>query len=385
MSGRAVLSPLNAKVLRVVTLASSTGRYGGPYDTAVRQMDIWSDGLGIGVVLAGYEADDRPTRMASKAKRIFVRVCRVLPTRGFTGLFSIGMFGRLVRASSQADIVHISLARELVPLTALMIARVRRKAVVVQPHGMLTSRSSRALRLSNLFLRLLIGNAVAFLALTDTEARHLRQAFGRNITIRTLGNPLPPEVEYDTRKTEARRRSAIFVARLHPRKRVCDFIEASRIAQRRRWEDEYVVVGPDGGDLETVLSVRSINFSYEGAIAASAIVPRLKKSSVFVLPSVSEPWGNVLATALAIGMPVVVTNSTALAPLIREYGAGLCVADGDPEALANAVHELLTDTDSFEKCVSGAARLASEHLTHESQRVGLSTAYETALRLRHTA
>jgi glycosyltransferase involved in cell wall biosynthesis len=63
---------------------------------------------------------------------------------------------------------------------------------------------------------------------------------------------------------------------------------------------------------------------------------------MFVLPSYSENFGNVVAEAMAMGCPVVVTPEVGLAHVVRESGAGV-VADGDPDAVACAICSLLDD------------------------------------------
>jgi len=63
---------------------------------------------------------------------------------------------------------------------------------------------------------------------------------------------------------------------------------------------------------------------------------------MFILPSYSENFGNVVAEAMAVACPVIVTKEVGLASLVLETGAGV-VADGEPALLAKAVNELRSD------------------------------------------
>lgn len=67
-----------------------------------------------------------------------------------------------------------------------------------------------------------------------------------------------------------------------------------------------------------------------------------ENATMFILPSYSENFGNVVAEAMAMGCPVVVTPEVGLARLVREAGAGL-VVDGEPTTLADTVRTLDQD------------------------------------------
>ena len=57
-----------------------------------------------------------------------------------------------------------------------------------------------------------------------------------------------------------------------------------------------------------------------------------------MLTSEAEPWGNVLAIAVTLGVPVVLTASSALAGSLAGDPGVHVVPDGDADAIASAVH-----------------------------------------------
>lgn len=371
------------RVLNVVTLASSTGKYGGPYDTSVRQALLASE-LGCDSTLfAGVLKGDEPEVNidCESLRSSFHRVRRLLPVRGFIGFHSWTAIRALVTEVRNADVVHVSVSRELVPISAVILAVVFRKRMLVQTHGMMTSRTSSMHRLLDLLIRPLLIGAAGVIALTSTEAEELEAWFHRSSPpISILGNPLPRGLHPRSRDAPSRG-DVVFIARLHPRKRVDLFIGAANMSHRNGWDEKYSVVGPDEGDLHLVHSASQDpgNFFYEGTLSSAGVTERVRNCDVFVLSSENEPWGNVLAIAIASGVPVVVPESAALAKRVREYGAGIVVPDNDSTAIAIAVHSLLNSSEKYKTACAGARNFAKLELSLEHQLTELSRLYELTI------
>lgn len=373
---------MQPRILRVVTLASRTGKYGGPFDTATRQARIVDDMGFPTTLLAGVLDNDQPTRSSESGlvELIFPKVQRWLPGSGFVGLMSISLIQCMRREIKKADLVHVSASRELIPCLAMAICIILRKPFVAQPHGMLTSRTSLGHQIVDVIVRHLVGRSRGIIALTQVEAEAIATWSRGNSEVTVLGNPVPDGVSARS-VPKAPVSEALFVARLHPRKRVIVFADAARIAYERGWNDRYAIVGPDGGDLPLLENAlrENPNLRYEGAISAASVTDRVQSTGVFVLPSENEPWGNVLAVAIASGVPAVVSQSAALAGAIADYNAGAVIPDADPAALAEAVHVLLTNGDEYARANSGALKMADEKLSRGQQGNMLRFVYERAL------
>ena len=75
------------------------------------------------------------------------------------------------------------------------------------------------------------------------------------------------------------------------------------------------------------------------------IRPALDAASLFVLPSKFEGFGAVVIEALAAGRPVVMTDCSPAADLVRGSGSGLVVPIDDVQALAQAMTTMLSRTE----------------------------------------
>lgn len=335
-------------VCRVVTLADASGRYGGPWDTALNQADVLHKrGWDVSLVAGALRGKEPIIEHLSPGLEVHLRtVHRWLPTRDFTGLMSWALAGAIWRSVGSATLVHISMARETIPVAALLVAVVRGRPVILQPHGMLTARTSRMHRLVDLVLLPLFRSASSWIALTAVEADDLRRAYGDWLPrLHLIGNPVPFSADQATvLRALPHRREAVFIGRLHSRKRVRDIVAAAEYARSQGWSDEYVLVGPDQGELGGVQKAAEQNpfIRYEGPIPGREVPGRLARASVFVLPSSNEPWGNVLAMALSLGMPCVIASSAALAATVSAWPQVRIYPDGDFTALARAVHDLMS-------------------------------------------
>ena len=82
----------------------------------------------------------------------------------------------------------------------------------------------------------------------------------------------------------------------------------------------------------------------------------MRHLDVLVLPSHEEPFGTVLAEAMAVGTPVVATRVDGLAEVVDDGVTGRLVAPGDPAQLAAAVLDVLRDRERMGAAAREQAR-----------------------------
>jgi glycosyltransferase involved in cell wall biosynthesis len=93
--------------------------------------------------------------------------------------------------------------------------------------------------------------------------------------------------------------------------------------------------------------------SVVGELDPSALEQSFAAADLFVLPTLYEGYGMVVAEALAHGLPVIATRTGAIADLVLP-DAGYVVKPGDPKELCEALSRVLTDEAVYTSFAEGA-------------------------------
>ncbi|MDK9494591.1 glycosyltransferase [Streptomyces katrae] len=331
------------KVLHAVTLHSPSHAFGGPVRVALN--------LAGGLRARGHEArllalgegfDPWPTSVEGVPAKLFP-ARRLLPL-GFSGMTSPALLTSASRLVREADVVHVHLARDLVTLPLALAALRAGKPLVLQTHGMVDP-SGRLLAkvLDAVAVRRLLRGADAVLYLTPHEREGLDAVVGSPLARAVrLVNGTPAQEE---RPPLAGPPRILYSARLQARKRPVDFVDAAPAVLAAHPDAEFVVAGPDEGELAAVRArIAALGltdrFTVPGALSTAEVLTELRRAHVYVLPSVDEPFPMSVLEALAVGVPPVVTHSNGLAREVAAAGAGLAVEPG-PGPVAEAVLALL--------------------------------------------
>ena len=133
-----------------------------------------------------------------------------------------------------------------------------------------------------------------------------------------------------------------FVGRIEPRKGPLDLVRAAPAIRAGAPGARIVLVGDDPYDsapdyarrVRESPAVEHIPWVPDGAAV-------MRHLDVLVAPSRQEPFGTVLAEAMAAGTPVVATRVGGLAEVVEDGATGRLVTPGRPDELAAAVLEVL--------------------------------------------
>lgn len=148
----------------------------------------------------------------------------------------------------------------------------------------------------------------------------------------------------------------VFLGRLVSQKGCFTLIDAlGRLAERGRHPTLTIIgEGPDRGKLEVQADSRGLGHRvrFLGELRGRALAKELGRHRVIVVPSsYEEPFGIVALEGLACGCIPVVSERGGLVDAIS--GHGFTFPNGDAEALAHLLDQVVGDIDSARKRLSG--------------------------------
>jgi 1,2-diacylglycerol 3-alpha-glucosyltransferase len=187
----------------------------------------------------------------------------------------------------------------------------------------------------------------------------LRKDYGLkdHYTVIPTGIDLRPFIEADGESARVKQgweqeTIMISVGRLAPEKNWRTLIEATSMAIRNDIRLRLVIIGegPERNNLEHFSQTLGIadQVKFLGEVAFSEIPALLKAADFFGFASTTETQGLVTMEALAAGLPVVAVDASGTRDVVENNRQGFLVKN-DPQALANAISELLQTPELLKK------------------------------------
>jgi glycosyltransferase involved in cell wall biosynthesis len=359
-------------VLHVVTVFSPSVILGGPSTVALQQAEALA-GRGHRVVVATSNVlelspvrfiEEREAKLSGVNARYFSS--RVLRPR-FPFLVSREFSEWMVRSVSGFDVVHVHFAREWIPMRAAQIAIGKGVPTFLQAHGMLGRVDGVRTLIDRLWVKRLLESAAGVFSLQQHEDNEIKRIAPRARVLELANGLNAPKGAKLWASDNLVDPVVLFLARLHPRKRVLAFLEMARILRDRGLVARYRVVGPDGGDLAVARRlVRRHGLrdyvQFVGSLQGRTVFREYSNSAVYVLPAVNEPFPMTVLEALSVGVPTVITDACSIAPMLERNGAAL-VSAPEPRALAESVAKIIREPILAQRLSSAGRRLVREELT----------------------
>lgn len=343
------------KIAHLINYISADGAFGGPTAVATAQMqELASRGHEV-VLIAGWDgAAEVSVKGVTSSLHRSVNALK----RGFSGMLAPGTWPKVIRNARNNGILHVHFGRDISSIASSFLHIAFGGKLICQTHGMVMPKTGVAARIvDTIAVRPILRRAEAVLVLTDDEERGLLEVGRGRVVIRRLGNGLRNQIE----KRPVSQNEVLFLARLHPRKRVMAFATAATILAEKLPNVRFVVVGPDEGDLnllEQYIDIHDLSprLTYEGSLPPGKGVARIARASVYVLPSYGEVFPMSVLEALSVGTPVITTSDSGIAQLLDEKQAATIV-NGTPESIADAIQSHFLNPDEAKKKVQAGHKL----------------------------
>jgi glycosyltransferase involved in cell wall biosynthesis len=299
----------------------------------------------------------------------------------------------------KADIVHIYALYNFSSWYGAAQARRANVPYVIEPLGSLDDvvfehHPVRKRLYEAMFLRNKLQDADAVRFVTEAEAVTARRNFRRELKSVIVPSGLDPQQRPTTRAALSaydiderhKEQLIVFVGRLHQKKGL-DLLAKAFVEIARSNPLAYlVIVGPDEGmksEVDDILArggVRS-RVTFTGILTGTPKVSLMAAARVVVVPSYGENFCNVVIEALALGIPVVLTDRVALYPQVVAANAGIVVRT-DAGDLAQALKLMLGDRARAQTMGKAGAQLVKRSFTWKGVGDQLEQVYRELLERR---
>jgi len=201
--------------------------------------------------------------------------------------------------------------------------------------------------------------ATAVMVIDQGTERALRERLS-GLSLRRIPNP----VVVDALESQpGASRTVVFAGWVTPLKGVDELLEAWEDVARRHPDWTLELLGPVDRDYEMELRSRHAfaGVVMRGGVPHQEALTAIRGAGVFVLPSHTEGFPNVILEAMAGARPVVATSVGAIPEMLRE-GAGLIVPPRDATALGEALESAISQPEMSRLLgVRGRRRVLEEY------------------------
>jgi glycosyltransferase involved in cell wall biosynthesis len=376
------------RILHVVPAYYPAVRYGGP----IRSVH----GLAAALAQRGHEVHVATTSVDGEDD-LDVPLDRAVDLDGVTvHYFRVPALRRLCWAPAMAkwlkqsvagfDVVHLHSVFLWPMWAAARAAHAAHIPYVMAPRGMLVG---EIIRRKNRWVKTAWINLI--------ERTTLRQAAGLHVTAdleaeeaRALGLPMPAVFcvpnGVGTPRTHAQlsagpfgqvpRPYALFLSRISWKKGL------DRLITAWQWVPDLhlIIAGNDDENyrpqMEALARAAGLGdrVRFVGPVSDEHKWALYENAELFVLPSYSENFGNVVAEAMAMSCPVIVSPDVGIASLVRTFGAGI-VANCEARQLAEHVRSLHHDPARRRDMGARGRRAVAEELSWEAVAARMDAVY----------
>jgi len=179
-----------------------------------------------------------------------------------------------------------------------------------------------------------------------------------------------------------RRRVIGTAARLVPMKGINDLISAFKRVRDELPDVELEIAGagPELDNLQAAIERLHLAGSVRFLGWVPTMMPLLRDWTIYIQPSIIEPFGIAALEAMAAGLPVIGTSKGGLREIIDDGKTGMIVPPGDSAALAKAITVLLRNPEMLRQMGRAGQERAASSFSTSAMVEQVARIYRTLLR-----
>lgn len=254
------------------------------------------------------------------------------------------------------DIAHIVSSASLSLLKDLLLIK------IAHQHNVKTIVHFRFGRIPALFrtqnwewklLAIVVSHSEHIIVIDESSYNILTDAGYRNISY--IPNPIAKsvlDIIEQNKEIEHESGKVIFVGQMYQSKGIYEFVEACKCIKNIK--AEMYGITPNGVR-KTLLELAGENNEWldvVGEIPYEGVIKKMMSASVFVLPTYSEGFPNVILESMACGCPIVASAVGAIPEMLNIKGdvpCGICVSPRNTDELRDKIEFMLANRNSAQK------------------------------------
>jgi len=185
--------------------------------------------------------------------------------------------------------------------------------------------------------------------------------------ITTVYNAVEPVNFNEKPKKSGNKKTVTFLGRITMQKGPEYFLETANLVLQKMGNVHFIMAGK--GDLRDSMVKRAAELnisdyiSFPGFIQDTEVPSLFLQSDVFMMPSVSEPFGIVTLEAMQAGIPVIISKQSGVSEILEN---AIKIDYWDVQEMANALLELLSNRNLYDRLRKNGKKEASQVLWENS-------------------
>ena len=367
------------KILHIIPTYYPAVRYGGPIKSE-HELNKWLVKKGADVTVYTTNLDGKGVSNVPLGNKVVIDGVKVyyFPITFRPWQYSFLLHRALAKNAINFDLIRITSVFLAASTLGAYYAKKFNKPYIISPRGsLMTETLKKKFFKKKLYLKFIENRNLKDTVIHFTTEMEKQEYFNSGLPMKDsiiipngidneeFSKKVPQGFFRNKFKILEDKKIVLFLSRLSWKKGFDTLIPAFAEVIKKEPKAVLVLAGGDDEGYKKNIQLLITNYQlqdkiiFTGMLAGDDKIAVYQDSDVFVLPSYSENFGNVVLEAAYFGLPIVVTKGVAVGLEFEKIGGGL-VIDKDEHQLAEAILKILNNSDLAQKMGEKGKRLIKE-------------------------